>query len=75
MLRVGIITGVTSSNLDDSIRALCAEAIAVRDPVETEVVLADLKTAIEEYAMCIACKHDLKSVQPRLDYSHPPRVI
>lgn len=46
---------VASSMLADSIRGLCAEAIATRDPTETEVVLAELRTAIEEYTGNVAC--------------------
>jgi hypothetical protein len=73
MLRRGIIADVTSSNSDDSIRALCAKAIAVRDLFETEVVLAELRAAIEEYAICTAAS--TISVQPRLGHDHTPMVI
>lgn len=46
------------SNLGVSIEALCVEAIEEIDSMYTEVVLAELKTAIEEYTTHLPRKPD-----------------
>jgi len=76
MLRAGTIAGLPSCSLADSIRALCAEVIAMRNPNETELVLAELRAAIEEYISMLYGNLGLEeSAQTRFANDHPPMVI
>lgn len=47
------------SHLGVSIQALCVEAITEIDPIGTEVLLAELKAAIEEYTIHVPRKSNL----------------